>query len=92
MRILSIGNSFSQDAHRYLHRLAKKEGVDLTTVNLYIGGCSIKRHYNNIVNDLSEYVYSENTGDGWKKTENFSIAKFAYSSCEIVSIERICVL
>ncbi len=34
MKILSIGNSFSQDAQRYLHALAKVEGVDLKTVNL----------------------------------------------------------
>ena len=29
MKILSIGNSFSCDAQRYLHRLAKKNGVDI---------------------------------------------------------------
>ena len=55
MRILSIGNSFSQDAHRYLHRLAKKEGVDLTTVNLYIGGCSLRTHYLNMLDDKIAY-------------------------------------
>lgn len=49
MKILSIGNSFSQDAQRYLHRLAKHEGVQLKTVNLYIGGCSLQRHYENIL-------------------------------------------
>ena len=48
MKILSIGNSFSQDAQRYLHRLAKNEGVDMKTVNLYIGGCPLRSHYLNI--------------------------------------------
>ncbi len=55
MKILSIGNSFSQDAQRYLHKLAKKENCDLTTVNLYIGGCSLRTHYLNILDDKIAY-------------------------------------
>ena len=43
MKLLSIGNSFSQDAHNKLHALAKANGVTLETVNLYIGGCSLER-------------------------------------------------
>lgn len=55
MKILSIGNSFSHDAQRYLHRLAKKEGVDLKTVNLVIGGCSLWKHYVNMLDDSVAY-------------------------------------
>ena len=65
MKILSIGNSFSQDAQRYLHRLAKKEGDLLKTVNLYIGGCSLRTHYLNCVDDEAKYLFEfngENTG------------------------------
>ena len=51
MKVLSIGNSFSQDAQKYLHRLAKQDGVELKTVNLYIGGCSLQRHYLNMLDD-----------------------------------------
>lgn len=36
IQILSIGNSFSQDAHRYLHDLARSEGVIIETVNLLL--------------------------------------------------------
>ena len=65
MKILSIGNSFSKDAQRYLHRLAKKEGVELKTVNLCIGGCPLRRHYLNMLDDKAEYAFEfngENTG------------------------------
>ena len=55
MKILSIGNSFSQDAQRYLHRLAKQDGENLTTVNLYIAGCDLRRHYLNILEDSVAY-------------------------------------
>ena len=60
MKILSIGNSFSQDAQRYLHRLALHEGVQLKTVNLYIGGCSLRRHYLNILDDNAAYDFQFN--------------------------------
>ena len=35
MKILSIGNSFSQDAQKYLHYLAKSEGVDIQCQKFY---------------------------------------------------------
>ena len=60
MKILSIGNSFSQDAQRYLHRLALKEGVQLKTVNLYIGGCPLRTHYLNMLDDNVAYDFQFN--------------------------------
>jgi len=60
MNILAIGNSFSQDATRYLHALAKADGVDLTVINLYIGGCSLERHHKNIMADAPEYELEYN--------------------------------
>lgn len=60
MKILSIGNSFSQDSHRYLHKLALQEGVDLQTYNLCIGGCSLRTHYINILDDKEAYFFEFN--------------------------------
>lgn len=57
MKVLSIGNSFSEDAQRYLHRLAKHNGVNLRTVNLLIGGCSLQTHYWNMLDDRADYSY-----------------------------------
>ncbi len=55
MNVLAIGNSFSQDATRYLHKIAKKDGVDMTVVNLPIGSCSLSRHYRNILENEKAY-------------------------------------
>lgn len=55
MSILAIGNSFSQDATRYLYDFAKAAGKDLTVVNLYIGGCSLERHYRNMLSGERAY-------------------------------------
>jgi hypothetical protein len=63
MKILSIGNSFSQDAQRYLHRLAKKEGVYFKTANLFIGGCSLETHYLNSSEDKVAYTFEFNGED-----------------------------
>ncbi len=55
MKILSIGNSFSQNAHTYIHEISMASGHELHNVNLYIGGCSLERHYNNMLSDAPEY-------------------------------------
>ncbi len=60
MRVLSIGNSFSQDAQRYIHRLAKKEGADITVANLFIGGCPLRTHYLNMLGDKYAYTLAFN--------------------------------
>ena len=55
MNVLAIGNSFSQDATRYLHKIARRAGVKLTVVNLYIGGCTLERHFRNMHTEEREY-------------------------------------
>lgn len=60
MKILSIGNSFSCDAQRYLQRIAQKDGVKIKTVNLFIGGCSLRTHYLNALQDVAGYALGFN--------------------------------
>lgn len=60
MKILSIGNSFSDDAHRYLHEIAKSNGDNFLTANLYIGGCSLDQHHENMLGDKSAYTLTLN--------------------------------
>jgi hypothetical protein len=60
IKILAIGNSFSEDATTYLYSLAEHGGVESKIVNLYIGGCSLERHWNNIGEDKAEYDYQLN--------------------------------
>ena len=55
MRILSIGNSFSTDAQYWLKDIADAGGVDLEVWNLFIGGCSLERHMENVVSGEAAY-------------------------------------
>lgn len=60
IKILDIGNSFSEDATYYLHQIGKTVGIDSKVVNLYIGGCSLETHMNNVKNDEALYRYQIN--------------------------------
>lgn len=68
LRVLAIGNSFSMDAvEQNLHELGEADGVVLIIGDMYIGGCSLERHYKNSVNNAADYEYCKITADG-KKT------------------------
>ena len=60
MEILSIGNSFSRDAQRYLHRIARADGVTLNSFNLMIGGCPLSTHYRNMLSEERAYKLDAN--------------------------------
>jgi len=59
-KILAIGNSFSEDATAYLHAIAAAGKIETKIVNLYIGGCSLKHHCENIQDDIAAYDYQLN--------------------------------
>ena len=65
MRILAIGNSFAQDATRYLHKIGACGGVDIKTVNLYVANCSLRQHYLGMLEEAKNCTFEyngENTG------------------------------
>ena len=63
IKVLAIGNSFSQDAvEQYLYELAAAQGDSLIIGNAYIPGCSIETHYNNLRSDKPAYVYRKVVG------------------------------
>lgn len=60
IKILSIGNSFSQDVTRYLYGIARADGVKMKVVNLFIGGCTLSKHYRYMLSEGKEYSYEIN--------------------------------
>lgn len=55
-KILLISNSFGVDGTRYLHGIARKAGEEVSVSCLYIGGCSLYRHYRNMLSDEAAYT------------------------------------
>lgn len=75
MNILFVGNSFSRDTIEHLGNIAKNLGItDFRFANLYIGGCSINRHFKNVTENLAEYIYSATTDGSWGEGVNASVA------------------
>lgn len=77
IKILAIGNSFSEDAiEHYLYGLAKAGGYKVIIGNLYIGGAPLDLHWKNAQGNIDAYEYRKVGLDG--KKERFpktSIAK-----------------
>ena len=67
MKILSIGNSFSEDAQRWLHMIAEANGESLECANLFIGGCSLQTHWINEKENNAFYDYQVNGNDAKEK-------------------------
>lgn len=73
IRILAIGNSFSEDAlETYLHGLAKANGDTVIIGNLFIGGCSLEKHWSN-ANNRAVYSYRKIGVSGAKATSTRSM-------------------
>lgn len=68
IRVLAIGNSFSQDAvEQNLYELALAQGDTLIIGNAYIPGCQIDLHVENFETDRPAYSYRK-VVDGVKHT------------------------
>lgn len=69
VKVLAIGNSFSVDAVEYnLYELGQAEGVTFIIGNLYIGGCSLERHWGNARTEKADYSYRKINSKGKKTT------------------------
>lgn len=69
IKILAIGNSFSEDAiENYLYELANHAGERTIIANLYIGGAPLSLHLENSQNNKATYSYRKITVDGKKTT------------------------
>ena len=74
LKVLAIGNSFSQDAMQHLYQIASAAGLeDVVVANLYIGGSSLEVHWSNAKHNLPRYRYDKNVDGQWRSQPNKSI-------------------
>lgn len=75
LRILTIGNSFSDDTMQYVYQIAKDLGVEKVSLgNLYIGGCSLATHASNAAADKAAYEYRTNTSGTWSTVKEYKMS------------------
>ena len=88
IKILAVGNSFSQDATAYLDRICESANVNAFVRNLYIGGCPLELHAKAIADDTVLYQYQKR-GEGTDRMvtlteglllENWDIVTFQQKS------------
>ena len=90
MKILSIGNSFSEDATAYLRKISEAGNCPIDISNLYIGGCSLHMHACNIKIDEKKYrleyngIYTDRTVsvNEMLKTDSWDIVTVQQASCD----------
>ena len=90
LRLLSIGNSFSIDAQQWLYNIAMAGGYDVVSLgNLYIGGCSLKTHYENSVSGAAAYTFYKNANGTWitesTKTMDYGIL---YDDWDYITLQQ----
>ena len=91
IKILAIGNSFSEDAiEQYLHELADADGIETIIGNLFTGGCSLERHMQCVNGNLPDYRYRKIGVDGvTKETPKCDIASaIADEEWDYVSVQQ----
>ena len=91
VKILAIGNSFSQDAvEQYLHEIAAADGQKVIIGNMYIGGCSLAKHLHNAKENLPAYKYRKIGLDGIKvETLEFTLERaLADEQWDYVSVQQ----
>lgn len=90
LKILTIGNSFSDDTMEYMYKIAKSAGInEIKLGNLYIGGCSIDTHVSNAQHEEPVYEYRVNTDDAWNTTYNYRMGDALVSEdWDFVSLQQ----
>lgn len=74
LKVLAIGNSFSQDATEFLWEIADNYGIQNVTIgNMYIGGMDLEGHWANAESNAPNYTYYLKTNGDWSTTDNVTI-------------------
>ena len=55
IKVLTIGNSFSEDAQAWLQEICKAGGIEVMAACSYIAGCTFKRHCDRIESNAPDY-------------------------------------
>ena len=87
MKILLVGNSFSVDVSTYVHQIALSAGKDIDIYVLYIGGCPINLHYQNLQTEEKAYEFYKNGSREplmWCSLQE----GLAYEDCDFITFQQ----
>lgn len=92
MKVLMIGNSFSICVGSHLPQCTKSvPGNELGLTSLYIGGCSLERHWNNIVELEKDSSFCPYGIRDWGYAEGEGpVAKLGIEAANVVDMLKFC--
>ncbi len=90
IKILSLGNSYSLNSMWELYSICKQAGVkEIDIAIMYIGGCSLDKHWENVQNNAATYELYRNNNGEWKITKDYSIEKIiTEQSWDIITLQN----
>ena len=93
LRILAIGNSFSDDGMEHLPAILEDLGIEnVELARLYVGGCTLERHYNFYRNEEAAYLfYHSKAGENkWVKANEKVTMQYALAMGEwdIITLQQ----
>ena len=92
-KVLMIGNSFSICLLNHLPQVAADRGVKLDLASLYIGGCSLERHWKNVLDDGKEepvrpYLFGRNRRGTFTQSKANVCEALRMAKWDIVTIQQ----
>ncbi len=91
-KVLSIGNSFSEDAHRYLWSIAQAYGIpeeNIIVANMYIGGSELAQHTANILTNAKVYEYQLYENQTIQRTSGVSLLEaIGYEDWDVITFQQ----
>ena len=90
IKILAIGNSFSVDAMEWLGYILMDMGYnDIYLGNLYIGGCSLDTHWDNIQNSKEAYEFYYSQYGTWSKRTDSVNDVIKLKEWDVITIQQV---
>ena len=92
-KVLMIGNSFSICLLHHLPQVAADRGVELDLASLYIGGCTLERHWSNVLSNgvnqaFRPYKFGRNRFGKYTETTMNVCDALRLAKWDIVTIQQ----
>ena len=89
IKVLSIGNSFSEDAHRYLNEISMAENRPIATFNAYKGGQSLNGHRINLDTNAWEYTLIVD-GKDWAYLNSINLREaLSLMDYDVITVQQV---
>ena len=89
LKILMIGNSFSDDTIYYEKEIANAYGINLEIYDAYIAGCTLNTHYSNLTGGVADYSMRSMNNGSWVYNDNMTLADIIDSNTwDIITFQQ----